>query len=194
MQPSSHNEDSFLIRKLRDGDTSTFEELYHKHFARLYNFCFSLTQSSSDSDEIVQEAFIKVWEKRSNLDPEKNFSAYIYTIARNKIYKRSVQSIKKHRLEQDYTFLLPKESHITEDYINYKSLEKVVNNLISQLPGMQRQVFTMSRFNGLSNREIATKLQLSTSTVENHIYNALKSLKKQLFLLHYVLIFLYLGC
>ena len=192
MQDSYLTEDILLIKKLREGDADSFEKLYHKHFSRLYNFCNSLTQSKADSDEIVQETFIKIWEKRSSIDPEGNFSAYAYTIARNKIYKRSIQRIKKFDVEQHYALMLPLRSHITDDDVNYRSLKKIINELVGQLPKMQKKVFTLSRVNGLSNREIASQLQLSISTVENHIHLALKSLKRRLFRFYFLIFFLFL--
>lgn len=188
MQHNSVNNDPLLVSKLRDGDPVSFEKLYQKHFARLYNFCLNLTQSGNDADEIVQETFIKIWEKRKDIDPERSFSGYIFKVARHKVYKRSIQKIKKLELEQYYSSLRSSRSHITEDEVNYNFLRKFINDLITRLPHMQKKVFIMSRINGLSNREIATQLRLSPSTVENHIHLALKSLKKRLFRFYYLLV------
>lgn len=192
MHNTGVNHDPILVSKLRDGDPESFEKLYHKHFAKLYNFCLNLTQSNGDADEIVQETFIKIWEKRENVDPQRNFLAYIFTIARHKVYKRSIQRIKNYDIEQYYSVLLSKRNHFTEEEVNYSFLKKLINDLIRKLPRMQRKVFILSRINGLSNREIASQLALSPSTVENHIYLALKSLKKRIFCLYHLITFLLL--
>jgi RNA polymerase sigma-70 factor (ECF subfamily) len=114
MHNTGVNHDLILVSKLREGDPESFEKLYHKHFAKLYNFCLNLTQSNNDADEIVQETFIKIWEKRVNIDPERNFLAYMFTIARHKVYKRSIQRIKNYDIEQYYSVLLSKRNHFTE--------------------------------------------------------------------------------
>lgn len=186
MQPSSKGDqdDSLHVKKLREGDPSSFEFLFHQYQARLYHICLHLTRSPSDAEEVVQEAFIKIWETRHRLDPDLSFSAYLIRIAKNHIYNKASRRLREHAFQTYHLQTSPAFSNTTQEEVNLWSTEKVIAQLIEHLPFMQRKVLTLSRFHGLSNQEIASRLQLSSSTVENHIHLALKNLKKHLLKQH----------
>lgn len=81
--------DTLLVAKLREGNKFAFEALYEKYSARLYNTIVLLVYDKSLAKDITQSSFMTIWEKRSNLDTEKSFPAYLCTIARNMVYKRN---------------------------------------------------------------------------------------------------------
>lgn len=180
MQRGSEQDDVFHLLRIKAGNTDSFELIYRRYFPRLYSFCMLLTHSKAEADEIVQETFIKLWDKRDQLDTERNFSAYLFTIARHTVYNRTAKRVREHALQVYYTNTQSDYSDITREEINYASMKKLLDDLVCQLPFMQKKVFTMSRVEGMTNQEIASRLQLSTSTVENHIHLALKSLKKHI--------------
>lgn len=171
---------SFHVQQLKEGNVDSFDFLFHQYEAKLYNFCLHLTRSPSDSKEVVQEVFVKIWETRHRLNSELSFSAYIMQIAKNHIYNKTKRRLRAHAYQAYFTQYQQHYDNSTQEKINLSSTEKVIAEVVDGLPFMQKKVFTMSRLQGLSNREIAAQLQLSVSTVENHIHHALKTLKKQL--------------
>lgn len=193
MQPDSKedNHDSFHMERLRDGDHSSFKALFHQYESRLYQFCLHLTRSPSDAEEIVQEVFIKIWETRHRLNVELCFSAYMIRIAKNLIYNKASRRIREQAFQVYHVRTTDNYSDVTQEELNLLSTENILSQLIDKLPFMQKKVFTLSRFNGLSNQDIADRLQLSDSTIKNHIHLALKSLKEQL-LKHHHLYFAFL--
>lgn len=171
--------DSKLIYRLKDGDRDAFNAIYWHYSPKLYNTVLYLLNDSDIAEDVVQELFLTIWEKRGNIQPELNFEAYISTIARNLAYKYVEEALHKN---------LPMEelkdskliSNSEEDTIEADSLREYIFNVISSFPEMRRKVFIMSRFENLSHAEIAEKLALSERTVEAHIYQALKELRKVL--------------
>ena len=193
MLKEADQQDVFHVKKIRAGSTESFDQMYRKYFPRLFAFCMHLTRSRTDADEIVQETFIKIWETRERLNPDLPFAGYIIKIARNHIYNKTTQRLREADLAFRYSQTLSHTSELTSEEINYNSLNKLLSEVVEQLPFMQKKVFTMSRLNGMSNQEIASRLQLSQSTVENHINLATRKLKKIL-LRHeaYLILFLFI--
>lgn len=182
MQPSEKEgqNDSLHVKRLKEGDVSSFDYLFHQYEAKLHHICLYLTHSASDAEEVVQEVFIKIWETRHRLDPELSFSAYLIQIAKNHIYNKASRRLREHAFQHYYTHNHAAFDNSTQEEVNLWSTERIITQWIERLPFMQKKVLTLSRFHGLSNQEIASRLQLSISTVENHIHLALKTLKKHL--------------
>ena len=193
MLKEADKQDIFHVRKIKAGSTESFDKMYRKYFPRLFAFSMHLTRSQTDADEIVQETFIKIWETRERLNPDLPFAGYVIKIARNLIYNKTTQRLREADLAFQYSQTQSHTSELTSEEINYNSLNKLLSEVVDQLPFMQKKVFTMSRLHGMSNQEIASRLQLSQSTVENHINLATRKLKKIL-LRHevYLILFLYI--
>lgn len=176
----SDQEERIHLNRLKQGSSASFEELYCQYRPKLFAFCLHLTHSESDAEEIVQQVFVKIWETRHRINPELSFSSYLIQIAKNDIYNKSAQRIRDFAFQQYFTSTTSRQSNVTEEQLNLHALEDILQLLVQKLPFMQKKVFLLSRMNGLSNREIADRLQLSKSTVENHIFSALKTIKKLL--------------
>lgn len=179
-RPTEDQKESSYVKKLKEGDSSSFDHLFHQYEAQLYQVCLFLTHSPTDAEEVVQEVFIKVWETRHRLNPDLSFSAYLIQIAKNHIYNKASKRLNQYAFQHYYTQTHQPYDNSTQEEINLWSTEKIITQLIEGLPFMQKKVLTLSRFHGLSNQEIANRLQLSISTVENHIHLALKTIKKHL--------------
>lgn len=178
MQGMGPEEEQLLVKRLKRSDKKAFDRLYRTHEEKLYAFAYKLTHSHEEAKEIVQYTFLKIWEKRSTIDEEKNFEAFLFTIARNKVYNKARKRTYAHAYEN---YLKNKLSHRqnngTEESLQYHETWEIVQNAIEQLPPRRKEVFTMSRMNGLSNREIANLTDTSVSNIENHINKALKVLR-----------------
>ena len=166
--------DNKLLYRLKEGDRDAFNSVYWRYSPKAYNTVLYLLNDSDIAEDVVQELFLTIWEKRGNILPE-----LISTIARNLAYKYIEEALRKNQpLEELNDIKLISSSE--EDAIEADSLREYIFNVISSFPEMRRKVFIMSRFENLSHAEIAEKLALSERTVEAHIYQALKELRKVL--------------
>lgn len=171
--------DKGLISKLRKGKVHAFDKLFQKYSGKLYAFVLSYTGSHHEAEDITQEVFFRVWQNRHNLNPDLSFNAYIIVIAKNlvlNLFKKRAQSNRYVRYSKGSLSL----ANQTEDYVIFSELQHHSNISVEKLPSRCKQIFMLSRQNGLSVREIAEKLHISPSTVENQINKALKLIRKDL--------------
>jgi RNA polymerase sigma-70 factor (ECF subfamily) len=172
-------EKNLVIRLIQD-DESAFCELYAIYKTRLFYFTMKFIKSREFAEDIYQDAFAAVWQTRRFIDPEQPFSTYLYTIVRNRILNlmRNMDAetqLKDHILSQaiDYT-------ENTNEKIAENELREILNRALAKLTGKQREIFNMSRNEGLSHKEIADRLNISVNTVQVHISAALKTLQNYL--------------
>ena len=173
------------IEQLKNGSVESFEILYFRYSARLYNFVIKMSGGNSFmSEELVQRTFIKIWENRSLLNPDKSFIAYLCTIAKNML----INEYQHQTLEYIYQKFLVKQltaAHSnTELEVDRKMLDEYIEKLTEQLSPKRREIFILSRRNGLTNKQISQKLNISESTIETQLSKALAYMKNEL-KLHY---------
>ena len=174
------NLDFNLLHRLRMGDKKAFEILYWKYNAKIFNFVNHILFDKSLAEDVTQNCFIKIWEKRAEIDPDKSFPAYIMVISRNMAYKEILNKVSKISLEDVEYTLSESISTITEDEINYRFTESFIESLIEKLPTSRKQIFKMSRYQGLTNKEIAKELNISEKTVETQVYRSIRFLKENI--------------
>ena len=136
-------------------------------------------RSQEDANEIVNDAFLVVWEKKDELELDDSLKAYLYTIVRNK----SLNLLKKRKIEVtdlDVGFDIPSVQYSPLDLLQAKQTEALVYHLIEQLPPRCKQIFVLSRREQLSNKEIASLMDLNEKTIENQISIAIKFIKNGL--------------
>ncbi|MEM6840846.1 MAG: RNA polymerase sigma-70 factor [Bacteroidota bacterium] len=180
MRQPDNEQEKVHLDQLKQGNSASFELLYHRYRPKLFAFCYHLTRSKSDAEEIVQQTFVKIWETRHRINPDLSFSSYLIQIAKNSIYNKSAQQIRDFAFREYFLATANRQDNTTEEQINLHTLDDILQLGVQKLPFMQRKVFLLSRMNGLSHQEIADRLQLSKSTVENHIFSALKTLRELL--------------
>lgn len=164
-------------------DKSTFEELFGRYFPRLYAFALKLLQDNVVAEDIVQNAFVSVWEKHESVSLN-TLENYLFVSVRNgclnelkrkSIHQKKLDHLKNSLwLEEIYRidFLKDMPCVLIEN-----ELKREVEKLIEELPPRCREVFRLSREKGLKNREIAEKLGISIKNVERHISSALQKFK-----------------
>ncbi len=180
MNQAGDIEDKRLARGIKCGEKLAFKQLYEKYAPRIYRFSRSYLKNESDSEELVQNVFVKIWEKRDALDTSHNIKAFVFKIAVNTVY----DFIRRKNIEHafaDYARLNFKtDENFTWHAVIYDEMVQNLQDLVAQLPEQQQKIFQLSKMEGLPNEEIANRLQLSKRTVENHLYRALLFLKAHL--------------
>ncbi len=177
----STNSNTELIKLLKKGDMKAFDIIYKKYSRRLYGFIFRYVKQEADTEEIVQEVFIKIWKSRDKLDIYSSFESFLFTISHN----ATVNLLKKRATEQKYLEHVKSLQHVNETYeltdeIHYNELKQKFHGLLNELTPRQKEIFELSREEGLSHKEIAEKLGISTNTVKNHLVTTLTFLKSKL--------------
>lgn len=166
-----------LIQRLSKGEVKAFDVLFEKYSQRLYAFAFKYLKSDVEAEGLVQEVFIKIWNKREQLDVDKSFHSYLFTIAFNRIKKH----FEKRQLIYGMVDVLAPEiaDDSTEKSILYRSILHQVIDLLNELPDKKRKIFEMSRFEGLPTKEIAKKIGLAPKTVDNQISEVIHYLRQR---------------
>ncbi len=172
-----HNE-SQLVRSLSKGDLLAFNTLYFYYSSRLYYFALGYLKSKAEAEELVQEVFTIIWEKRADLKEELSFKSFLFTISFNIIRKHF--RARTYLSEYFKTVINDDLDLETLDKITYDSLYKYITDIVDQLPERRKEIFIKSRFDGLSIKEISEILHISHKTVENQLTDALKFLRKNL--------------
>lgn len=172
--------DAQIIKRLKQGDKNAFEAIYYTFEGKLFAFAFKLTHSQDDAKEIVQEVFLKVWEKREILDPDSNFEGFIYTIAKNVVYNKARHRVYELAYKEYLSRTGSAAASFTEEMLEFQELNDLIKTLCDELPPLRRKVFLLSRMEGASHEEIAQNLNTSTSNIKNHIHKALTFFKKHL--------------
>ena len=166
------------VRKITESDREAFDCLFRHFYARLVPFACKYVKSKASAADIVQESFVKLWQKRQTLDPNRSIKAYLYQMVRN----RSLNYIRDHSkeevgLEPLQKRGIPSDSDGHESKTTSSELPEVLTQWIEELPNRQREAFKLSRFEGLDHEEVAEVMDISPNTVNNHIVAALKTLR-----------------
>ncbi len=173
-----------IVGAIKEGDQVVFQQVFSQYYNKLYYYIFAKTKSEYLSEEVVQIAFIKLWERRHSLNEEFTISTQIFRIATTSLIDLLRQHNAKTALLKDLECgVTASANNHSVDRLQEKELHQKLSFIINSLPPVRRKVFEMSRLSGLSYREIAQELSISTKTVENHISKALKQIRKCLQLL-----------
>lgn len=169
-----------LILRLIDGDENAFCELYATYKSRLIYFAMRFLKSREYAEDIFQDTFVIIWQGRQFIDPNTSFSAYLYTIVRNRVLNQlrdlqNQENLKNQILSQSVDYTNDTTNKILED-----DLSNLIGHAMQQLTGRQREIFTMSREKQMSHREIADVLGISVNTVQEHISVSLRILRHYL--------------
>lgn len=170
-----------LVKLLKKGDMAAFDAIYNKYCHKLHGFVLRYLKQEEDSEEIVQEVFIKIWEARSKIDVYSSFESFLFTIA----YNTSINLLRKRVIESKSREYLKSLQQIDNavnviDELHFKELNLKVQSLLKQLTPRQKEIYFLSREEGLTHKEIGQKLNISENTVKNHLVATLKYLKSHI--------------
>lgn len=170
--------DKYLIEMLKIGDNRAFAALYQKYWYSLYAMALRKTQCKETAEELTQEIFLSLWAKKHSLRLEKSFQVYIYSSLKYRI----INHVKSQILQRKYREKAP-VSHATsavDEELSYKELHRAFEREFEKLPEKYRTVYLMRKKDGLSFKEISSKLEIPLSTVEKHMGNAMRMLRSNL--------------
>jgi RNA polymerase sigma-70 factor (family 1) len=167
--------ESDCLRRLKQDDERAFDALFRHYSALVYRFAFGYLKSRPASEEIVQECFIKIWEKRDQLRDDVPLKGYLFTTAHHAVLNELRRD--QHHLRLHGQVAATSPVSVTNE-AEYQEMEALYLAALERLPPKQREVFVLSRQQGLSYPEIAVRQGVSVKTVEAHIMQALKTLRK----------------
>ena len=169
-----------IVKRLAGDDKKALDELYNYYYPRLYAFSKRFLKVEDDINDILQDVFIKLWENRKNIKNVETFNAWIFTITKNTVVSYFRERIKLTEFESRVREMASTEGYLTDTTAEYEDIKEKVGQLIEKLPEKRKQIFKLSREQGLSNKEIAAEMGISVKTVEDHIMHAIRFLKDNL--------------
>lgn len=168
-----------VIEQFRSGSEAAFEQVFHAYYKALAAYARTILKDSDDAEDMVQQVFITVWEKRRAMEIHTSLRALLYRSVHNACLNR----IRQQQVRSGYAreaILLHREDGASEDHMQQKELQQKIELAMEQLPEQCARIFKMSRFEQLKYQEIADRLGLSVKTVENQMGKALKVMREQL--------------
>ena len=172
------------MMSLVDGEKG-FKVAFETYYPRLLRFAEAYVGDRFEAENIVQDVFLRLWEKRASLPEDINLLAWLLTMVKNQCldFLRHRQVVERHTVDWDTfqdreaSFNCYAISRFDAEQLDVEALERMVEKAVNELPEQCRKVFELSRYDGLKYKEIAAKMGISVKTVETHISHALKILR-----------------
>ena len=177
MVPDKNYNEQQLIELISQGDENAFAKLFDHYRDKIYGVAFKLTHSTTVAEEITEDVFLKIWLRRDTLNEIENFSAYLFTIARNDTYKILKQIAKNYKI-----ILLSENNEViaqenSEEYLLAKEYTSLLQKAIDRLPHQQKQVFQLIKQEQLKRQKVADILHIRPETVKFHLAQAMKNIR-----------------
>ncbi|WP_165384619.1 RNA polymerase sigma factor [Sphingobacterium corticibacterium] len=168
-----------LLKKLTQGDTNAFATLFHAHWQTVYNMSYKYTLSHSDAEDISQEVFQRIWEKRKSIIIHKTFENYIVRTTKNHIINHFRAKDIKRQHEKIATQLVEQATPFV-DTPPLRSVESKYQQLVALLPPRSQEIYIRKYEKHLTNEDLATEMGLSIKTVEYHLQRAHKMMREEI--------------
>ncbi|GAB6119164.1 RNA polymerase sigma factor [Dysgonomonas termitidis] len=170
-----------VLYALKQGNEEAFEAIFRKYNAKIYHFVSDTLYDKTLAEDITQNVFLSVWEHREDIVPEKNFSAYLYAIAKNMVFRETEKMVLSYRYESHILQMRRNEEDLsTEEAIHADSLGETIFRLIDNLPEVRKKIFLLHFTEDMSNKEIAARLSISEENVAQQIRRSLDYIRKHL--------------
>lgn len=179
MSLADTNIENESVQALSKGDSKAFELLFLRYQPKLVYFFTGFVHDEEIARDMAQDIFFNLWTNRQKLHEIHSFSSYLYRMARNALYNYYDHSLVSEKYDASQLFR-PLLTEDLEEMLFAKELQDLIDLKVQQMPPQRRQIFRMSRVEGLNNEEIATRLNISKRTVENHLTAALADLRQMM--------------
>jgi RNA polymerase sigma-70 factor (family 1) len=176
-------QDLVLFNLIKSEDEAAFKEIYERYFDVLYVHAYKRLQDKEEAQDVIQEVFTMLWDKRDYIELTSSLPAYLFTAVRNKIFNNL--SHKKHASKYTHSLqhFIDQGTCQTDYLARENQLNALIEKEIAALPPKMQEVFSLSRNGYLTHKEIAAELNLSEQTVKKQVHNALRILRTKLGLL-----------
>jgi RNA polymerase sigma-70 factor (family 1) len=172
--------DAELLDLLKTGEQEAFAAIYDRYWAVLYRYARRLLQDDQAAQDVVQDIFVMLWSKAPGLESGTNLPGFLYASVRNRSLKIFAHDKVHAKYLDSLEDFLAQGSTVTEDTIRVRELAARIELEVDLLPPKMREVFLLSRRDGLSHKAIAEQLDISEHTVKKQVHNATKSLRVKL--------------
>jgi RNA polymerase sigma-70 factor, ECF subfamily len=172
--------DEELMKEIKADNMFAFDFIYKKYSKRLYRFGFSILKSQEETENLIQDVFLRLWETRNKIEKDSSIKSYIFTIT----YHSAISIVRKKAKESKFIEYLRSIQEMNEEPLNveleYNELTNKLDDIINGLPPRQKEVYILHSVEGLKYIEIAERLNISVNTIENHMSRALKTIREKL--------------
>ena len=168
-----------LLVKISNADETAYRQFFEMYVNKVYQFIFRFIKEKTEAEDITQIVFIKIWDKRDTFNTIKSLDGFVFTVTYRLVIDHFRSSSVKFQKNFNHQFLSDeyKSSLTAEDSINKHHLESIYQKALEMLPPKRKEIFILSRHEGLNNKQIAERLQISVKTVENQMTAAITSLR-----------------
>lgn len=174
------------LEALRNGDHKAFESIFITYYNRIKAFIYGYIKSESDAEELTEDLFVNLWINRKSVDVSKSFNSYLHTVARN-----AAINFLKHKYVHDTYLNYARNTEYgstSEEDLIAKELGLLIDEIVSQMPEQRKQIYILSRNQGLSNTDIAEKLNTTKRNVESQLSLALKEVRRAISIFFIILL------
>jgi len=172
--------DEELMQEIKADNMFAFDLLFRKYSKKLSKFGFSILKSTEDTENLIQDVFLNLWENRNKVEKDSAIKSYIFTLTHNS----AISIIRKKARESEFVEYLKSLQEISEEpadkELEYIELTNKLDEILKALPPRQREVYLLHKVEGLKYGEIAERLNISVNTIENHMSRALKTIREKL--------------
>ena len=178
---SSVEREQHILERLAGGDRSAFDALYLHYAPKVEEMAYWMLKNRTEAEDVMQSIMLKVWERRTEIAKMSRFSNYLFAMLKNAIFDIYNHSLAQGRYESALrSSIRCFYDDSLDSQVQTNDLALLISIAVEKMPDQRRRIFQMSRYEGLSNREIAERLRISVKTVENHMTSALNQLRRLL--------------
>jgi len=170
-----------LLIKLGEGKETAFNTLYDLYSNRIYNRLLKLTQSEQLADELLQDTFVILWNKRDTINPDLSIKSWLYKVAENEVYQLYRKIARDKKLQEHIVSTFLESYSHTEEGIYLKESQELLDKAMDQLSPQRKQAFKLCRLEGMSYQQAAEIMGVSSSTVSNHLVQATSMVRDYIF-------------
>lgn len=162
-----------ILQDIASGDNEAFKTLFNIFFPKVKVFLVKFLKDDKAAEDIAQDIFVRIWSMRQALPEIKSFNTYLYRMTRN----AALNYLRDKKVTLEISEISVQDDKDVEQEYYRKEKELLIRLVVDQMPPQRRKVFTMSRYMGMTNDQIAKSLNISKHTVENHLSMSLKELR-----------------